>query len=176
MLLADDRVDVNITDHDNASPIWIAANNGHEQLIYCLLASWRHFKLTTRTLPDINKSYADMTAVDILRARFPKKQSAIATLENYQSNPNRTRLRLRQQLGLIGKDWVNVFALIVVYSDGYYRLNSNKASLNQARFFNMMRCLPMAHQMIVVSCLLDMDVKDGFPISHLNKSLDRLIS
>lgn len=94
-----------------------------------------------------------MTVVDVLKYRCPGDKETLMILE----------------------DWADIFALIVVYSDGYYRLKPSKACLNQVRFFNMMQYLPLTHQMIVVSYLLDMDVKDGFPVVHLKDSLDSLV-
>jgi len=71
----------------------------------------------------------------------------VTLLERFKENPEETRSSMRAELGWFDEA-AEMFAMVVFVSDGLLQINDTAPSL-AARFFNIVRRLPLELQMML---------------------------
>ena len=94
-MLKDSRVKVNEPAGDGCTPLWVAASNGHLDVIRVWIASGREMNLGTPG--DVGKTDA------IGGARKNGKTEVVALLERFKSDAAKTRSEVRKELGITGQ-------------------------------------------------------------------------
>ena len=86
----------------------------------------------------------ERTAIEI--ARDKNRKGIVSLLKRFSENQEQIRQEIRIELGLAYIDAAELFATIVFLCDSYFAIKSdNKA----ARFFRIIRTIPMEIQMVV---------------------------
>ena len=121
----------------------------------------------------------EYTALEI--ARKLNRAQVVSLLERYASNPTQTRSEVRVELGMLDEVAAEVFALTVFLCDGLLQLKPalvpTTSNLNAARFFTVVRRLPMELHLMLChravdsdnDCILSKDSEAAF------KSLARIL-
>jgi len=102
LLLNDERVNINKpTKEDNQTPLFYASMMGRTECIEYILASGRGLDLTI-------KNQNGYTAIDI--ARKQRNSDIVNLLKSFEDNPNETKTKLRDKLGLLGIFFLFLFS------------------------------------------------------------------
>ena len=141
VLLKDSRVDINMADDMECTPVWHATHNVYLEVIKWMIAL-RGDEL------DIEKKgkLLGCTEYTILEISSVIRGSR-KLLERFIADPNKTRHKLRVEFGLVNKDVSSLFAAVVFLCDDFVTLKG--AITETARFFSIIRRLPMELQMII---------------------------
>ena len=146
LMLADPRVRVEDLDENGFSPLRQAASYGHVDIIRLWIASGREIDLgepgNWRVDPIMAAKDLDFSDPPELRER---KAEAASLLERFSQNPEETRSGVREQFGYFAPDF---FALVVFLSDGLLVIRDEAVDSHAARFFRIVRQLPMELQMV----------------------------
>ena len=80
-MIQDKRVDINIPTNDNRTPIWIASQNGHTQVVQAIIQSGRQINL------DAKYTYNNKTTLE--QAIYRNRQEIVKSINEYISiHPN----------------------------------------------------------------------------------------
>jgi len=146
-MLKDSRVKVNEPNDDGYTPLWFAAFSGHIDVIKWWIASGREIDLG-----EPGDYFTDAIGV----ARNEDKIEVVALLERFQSDATQTRHAVRVELDLLDELAAEMFALVVIVSDGLLQVNDTTPS-PAARFFSIAARLPLELQMILCSRVVGSD-------------------
>jgi len=145
-MLADPRVDVNQLDLHSRTPLWWAARDGQTKVIKLLLANSRTIDVTTR-----GGSGNRSTAAE--NARTGDHLALADLLDAYQRDPVMVRQQLRRELGMEETLAAEVFAVLVLLSDGFLAHRENtrftEAERLARRFLVIGEQLPLELQMVL---------------------------
>jgi len=140
-LLKDSMVKVNEARNDGRTPLWLAARNGHLDIIKSWIASGREMDLGTP---------GDVDQTDAIGVAKKKgKTEVVSLLERFKENSLETRHAMRVELGLLDEVAAEMFAMVVFVSDGLLQVKDTTTPSPAARFFNIARRLPLELQTIV---------------------------
>jgi len=157
LLVASSKLDINAADLKGCTPLWCAAQNGHIQVAKLLFAS-RTFVNTRAKSVAGKQEWNNKTAMQ--QAIAFGHLEVVNLIDIYEKNPVILRTRLRAQFGFHERDSAELFAAIVMLSDGYFKLNGLNNDPDHARllrFFMLMSRLPMELQMIISNAVFDVD-------------------
>jgi len=149
LLAADPRVDVQLPDYHEATPLWSAVDEG------CPLAlKWMLAELGPRLEVSLHAEGRDradgrdLTPLETAMAQ--NRHVEVDVLQRYIKDPELTRFQLREELGLLGADVAGLFALVVFGCDGLLQQRQGIVESNPAaRFFRIAQLLPMELQMVL---------------------------
>ena len=140
-LLKDSRVKVNEPNNNRYTPLWIAARNGHLDIIKSWIASGREMDLGTP---------GDVDQTDAIGVAKKKgKTEVVSLLERFKENSLETRHAMRVELGLLDDLAAEMFAMVVFVSDGLLQVKDTTTPSPAARFFRIARNLPLEFQMVL---------------------------
>ena len=131
---------MNESDNDGNTPLWHAASYGHLEVIKWWIASGREMNLGTP---------GEYTTNAIGRAEKYGKTEVVTLLERFKSDASKTRSEVRLELGLIDELAAEMFALVVFVSDGLLQVKDTTTPSPAARFFSIVRRLPLELQMVM---------------------------
>ena len=92
----DSRVDVNLPDKNDRTPLWMATFNGHIQVVKLLMASGRTLQVEAKAKMVLRR----LTALEVAEAR--DKTEIVQLMENYGKNKEQTVKDLRIELKIQG--------------------------------------------------------------------------
>jgi len=134
MMLEDNRVDINLGNRMDQTPLWIATYWGNLEIVKRLLATDRKIN--------------DFTASRRI-AREKEISNVLELIREYDKDVKKVKERLKGELRL-GKYFVaELFALIVMYCDGYLQLSQQDNSRRIQQFYKIAKCLPLDIQQIL---------------------------
>ena len=140
-MLKESRVRVNDSDDDEFSPLWLAACQGHLDIIKWWIASGREMDLGEP---------GDVGKRDIIREAKRNGKTEIATLlERFKEKPDDTRHAVQVELGCLDEQTAEMFALVVFVSDGLLQVKITKTATPAARYFTIASQLPLELQMVL---------------------------
>jgi len=140
-MLKDSRVRVNDSDDDEFSPLWLAACQGHLDIIKWWIASGREMDLGEP---------GDVGKRDIIREAKRNGKTEIATLlERFKEKPDDTRNAVQVELGCLDEQTAEMFALVVFVSDGLLQIYNTTIPSSAARYFSIASQLPLELQMVL---------------------------
>jgi len=165
LMLADPRVDPNKPKANQTSPLWFATQQGHLEVVRHLLASGKEVNtklvstFNSRTAAEQGRAMAiahqdpddSDEAYDQSKINGPRCADLI---DEYDKDPEATRVRLRRLPGLREYYVGYIFSLVVFFSDGFLTLKppaDDEFSQKVGRFFNLASRLPMDLQMVLCS-------------------------
>lgn len=136
----------------DVSAFWVVAREGHVDVVKRWIGSSRDIDLVPEKNPD---------AIEV--ARMNNWVAVSLLLEVYQRDPKGVRLEMRKHLRqLDNAAAARIFAMMVFVSDGLLEIRRLKAKevpekgfCRAARFFNILRKLPMDLQMLVSHQMVD---------------------
>jgi len=140
-MLTDSRVKVNERDKNGETPLRWAAYYGHLDVIQWWIASGKDVDLGTPG--DVDKTDA------VGAAKKKGKTEVVTLLERFKENPDETRHMMRVELGWYSSTAAQMFALMVFVSDGLLQINDTTTPSPAARFFNIVKQLPLELQMVL---------------------------
>jgi len=140
LLLKDSRVKVDEPSNGGYTPLFWAASNGHLDTIRWWIASGREMDLGK---PGVYRTDA------IGKATENGKTEVVALLERFKESPERTRYKVRLELGMVDEMAAEIFALVVFVSDGLLRVTHGTKSAAAVRFFCIASQLPLELQMVL---------------------------
>lgn len=147
LLLEHPKVDVNILRNGGESSLWCAASLGHNLVVKWMLA----------LRPEIDTQCVPHGAVYMNTPRelaYKAKNTELVELfDRYHADPEGTRFALRLELGLALSMGAGVFATCVFLCDDYLRIRVGEAGSPAARFYAIMRRLPLELQMVLANRL-----------------------
>jgi len=85
----------------------------------------------------------------IWEAKKNGKTEVVTLLERFKSDAAKTRHAMRVELGLLDKLAAEMFALVVLVSDGILQIKDTTTPSPAARFFSIARQLPLELQMVI---------------------------
>ena len=146
LLLADPRIDPNMSSNNQTTPLWCASQNGHLVIVQLLLASGR--EIDTRR----KSAFSNKTAAEHGRAMGTTVKVSEETEEEYEQSktygplcadlideygrdPVAVRYQLRRQPGLREHFIGHLFALVIFHSDSFVVINERLAHSDTKRFF-----------------------------------------
>ena len=91
---------------------------------------------------------ADKTDV-IWEAKKNGKTEVVTLLERFKSDAAKTRHAMRVELGFVDELAAEMFALVVLVSDGILQIKDTTTPSPAARFFSIARQLPLELQMVI---------------------------
>ena len=130
LLLADTRIDINKPENDQGTPLWIASQNGHLQVVQLIVALGREIDTKTKSIAGTggwnNKTAAENARIQETRATPEEGESdeehargkqngpLIATLLDwFDQNHQQVRTQLQSQVGLKGKTFFLLFFFLL---------------------------------------------------------------
>ena len=139
-MLKDSRVKLNEPNKNGWTPLFWAAYRGYLDLIKWWIASGREMDLGKPG--DVHKTNA------IGGAKRNGQRVMVTLLERFKENLEETRHQLRLELG-----WYNeaaeMLALVVFVSDVLLQIQDTTTPSPAARFFNIIKQLPLELQMVL---------------------------
>jgi len=140
-MLKDSRVQVNEPSNGGYTPLWRAAWYGYLDVIRWWIASGREM--------DLGKP-GDVLKTDAIGVAKRYGHAEVVTLlERFQSDAVQTRHAIRVELGLLDELAAEMFALVVFVSDGLLQIKDTTTPSPAARFFSIVRRLPLELQMLL---------------------------
>jgi len=112
LLLADPRIDPNRPRNDQSTPLWVASQEGHLEIVQYLLASGREINTKTRstfnkrTAAEQGRAMGRKTTKpanetkEVFERRKINGPLCADLIDEYEHDPVAVRLRLRRQPGL----------------------------------------------------------------------------
>jgi hypothetical protein len=133
-LLKDSRVDLNLGDHCERTPLWWGCEQGCEQG-FSEVIKWTIVLRGDQV--DVEKKGEDLdgneySAIEIARERDPHGES-LPLLERFKTNPIQTKHEIRVELGLIDALAAEVFGIMVFLCDGFLRIKSGRTRRSTQR-------------------------------------------
>jgi len=182
LLLADPRIDPNRPRNDQSTPLWVASQEGHLEIVQYLLASGREINTKTRstfnkrTAAEQGRAMGRKTTKpanetkEVFERRKINGPLCADLIDEYEHDPVAVRLRLRRQPGLREHFIGHLFALVDFHSDNSVVVNEKTADPDTRRFFRITSRLPLEIQMIVCNrifgspkdIILSRDSEPGF--------------
>jgi len=168
-MLNDSRVKMNEPNKFGETPLYVAARNGHLGVIKWWIASGRDTDLGEPG--DVDKT--DVIGV----AKKKGKTDGVALLERFKSDATQTRHAVRMEVGWYDDLAAEMFALVVIVSDGLLQIKDTTTTTPAARFFNFTKRLPLELQMVLCCRLVgsDKEVIPGKDSEVAFKELARLL-
>jgi len=180
--LADPRIDPNRPRNDQSTPLWVASQEGHLEIVQYLLASGREINTKTRstfnkrTAAEQGRAMGRKTTKpanetkEVFERRKINGPLCADLIDEYEHDPVAVRLRLRRQPGLREHFIGHLFALVDFHSDNSVVVNEKTADPDTRRFFRITSRLPLEIQMIVCNrifgspkdIILSRDSEPGF--------------
>lgn len=91
------------------------------------------------------------------------------TVEEYQRDPQLTKLKLRRELGIQETQAAETFSLVMGLCDGYFE----PGIVNVARFFNIVTKLPMELQMLICNRAFESE-KDFIKSTNIDRAISKM--
>ena len=151
VLLRDRRVDLNVADENNCTGLWHAAYYGFlEMWMWILAERGEEVELNVKGLHSWDQERYSVLEI----AEQRTDQNCALLLRRYLEDPVGTKKALRQELRLDVRQAADLFAVVVLVTDGYLRLKSekNEKQTEEAaavRFLSLAMRLPMELQMVL---------------------------
>jgi ankyrin repeat protein len=150
MLLQSHRVRVNQPNEEGQTPLWIACDSSRSvQVVRWIFALASHVDTQARMVAS-NKKGSDKTAAEW--AKENNLSQAAEFIEQYEKDPIGYPRHLRNTLGVFG-DIAEIFALIVLFSDQYFKTKIDAPDLLESeqakKFFLIAQKLPIELQMVL---------------------------
>ena len=140
-MLKDSRVKVNEPDTNGFTPLFWAAGGGRVDIIKWWIVSGREM--------DLGKP-GDVYKTDAIGAARERGRTEVVTLlERFKKNPEKTRSKVRLEIGWYDDLAAEMFALVVFVSAGLLQINDTTTPSPAARFLNIARRLPLELQMVL---------------------------
>jgi len=138
-MLKDSRVKVNEPRNNGDTPLWRAAYFGYLDIIRWWITSGREMALGKP---------GDVLKTDAIGAAKKYGYTKVVTLlERFKEHPEETRHYVRQEMGWYDELAAEMLALVVFVSDGLLQIDDTATPSPAARFFSIVRRLPLELQM-----------------------------
>jgi len=112
LLLQDQRVRVNESDEDGSTPLRDAASRGHQDVIKLWIASGREMNL--------GKPEDVYTTDAIGVAKQEKETEVVSLLERFKSDPAKTRIQVRLELGITTGQSIHLLISLSILSSFHF--------------------------------------------------------
>jgi len=180
LLLADPRIDPNKADNEGFTPLHVACQEGHKEVVSLLADPRIDSNMSTDTGETpffmacrLTTKKNDETE-DVFERRKINGPLCADLIDEYESEPGHLRVfhRLRRHPGLREYFIGHLFALVVFHSDSFAVINERTAHYDTKRFFRITSQLPLDLQMVLCNrmfgspkdIILSRDSEPGFQL------------
>jgi len=145
LYLKDPRTELNLPGPQSCTPLWIACRYGCSKIVKWMIASGRHVEWGKMGKPWGSDEL--QAPVDIAQREGHEETATL--LEEFLSNPEKLRHRVKLELGILDELAADMFAVVVFLCDDLLKTRSLRTTHPATRFCHVAAALPMELQMIL---------------------------